>query len=65
MLALIPGAPIKRDQWKMLKTDNIASGAHPTLQALGIVPTPMEAVAPAWLVQYHKAGRFGLRAKTA
>jgi NADH dehydrogenase len=65
VISLIPGAPIKRDQWKMLKTDNIASGAHPTLQALGIVPTPMEAVAPAWLVQYHKAGRFGLRAKTA
>ncbi len=65
VVALIPGGPIKRDQWKMLKTDNVASGAYPTLQALGIAPSPMEAVAPAWLVQYHKAGRFGLRAKTA
>ena len=65
VISLIPGAPIKRDQWKMLKIDNVASGVHPSLQALGIVPTPMEAVAPAWLVQYHKAGRFGLRAKTA
>lgn len=61
----LPGAPIKLDQWKMLKTDNVASGTNPTLHALGIAPTPMEAVAPSWLVQYHKAGRFGLRAKAA
>ncbi|MGN6819499.1 MAG: complex I NDUFA9 subunit family protein [Sphingomonas sp.] len=61
----LPGAPIKLDQWKMLKTDNVASGRNPTLAALGITPTPMEAVAQSWLVQYHKAGRFGLRAKAA
>ena len=61
----LPGAPIKLDQWKMLKTDNVASGALPGLESLGIAPTPMEAVAPSWLVRYRKAGRFGLRAKTA
>jgi len=61
----LPGAPIKLDQWKMLKTDNVASGTLPGLESLGIAPTPMEAVAPSWLVQYRKAGRFGLRAKTA
>lgn len=61
----LPGAPIKLDQWKMLKTDNIASGTLPGLDSLGIAPTPMEAVASSWLVQYRKAGRFGLRAKAA
>ncbi len=61
----MPGAPITLDQWKMLQTDNVASGANPTLAALGIAPTPMASVAPAWLVQYHKAGRFGLRARAA
>ena len=62
LLGFLPGAPIKRDQWKMLKADNVATGTLPGLPALGITPTPLEAVAPAWLVQYHKAGRFGLRA---
>ena len=61
----LPGAPIKLDQWKMLKTDNVASGTLPGLDSLGIAPTPMEAVAPSWLVRYRKAGRFGLRAKVA
>jgi NADH dehydrogenase len=61
----LPGAPIKLDQWKMLRTDNVASGTLPGLESLGITPTPMEAVAASWLVQYRKAGRFGLRAKAA
>jgi uncharacterized protein YbjT (DUF2867 family) len=62
MVGFLPGAPIKRDQWKMLQTDNVATGAVPGLSALGIVPTPMEAVASSWLVRYRKAGRFGARA---
>ncbi|MBS0477771.1 MAG: complex I NDUFA9 subunit family protein [Proteobacteria bacterium] len=62
LFGFLPGAPIKRDQWKMLQTDNVATGALPGLSALGIAPTPMEAVAPAWLVRYRKAGRFGVRA---
>jgi len=62
LFGFLPGAPIKRDQWKMLQTDNVASGTLPGLSALGIAPTPMEAVAPGWLVRYRKAGRFGVRA---
>lgn len=62
MAGFLPGAPIKRDQWKMLQTDNVATGTLPGLSALGIVPTPMQAVAPGWLVRYRKAGRFGVRA---
>jgi NADH dehydrogenase len=62
LVGFLPGAPIKRDQWKMLKTDNVASGTLPGLDSLGIAATPMEAVASAWLVRYRKAGRFGVRA---
>jgi NADH dehydrogenase len=62
MLGFLPGAPIKRDQWRMLQTDNVATGAAPGLAALGVVATPMEAVAPGWLVRYRKHGRFSIRA---
>jgi NADH dehydrogenase len=56
-LGFLPGAPITWDQWLMLQQDNVASGDG--LAALGIVPTPLGAVAPAWLVQYRRHGRFG------
>lgn len=58
----LPGAPITRDQWLMLQSDNIVSAKAKGLAALGIAPTPLEAVAPGWLVQYRKHGRFGVAA---
>lgn len=58
----LPGAPITSDQWKMLQHDNIMSPAAKGLSAFGIDPTPMAAVAPAWLVQYRKHGRFSTHA---
>lgn len=54
-----PGAPITWDQWLMLQQDNVASGTLPGLEAFDIAPTPMEAVAAGWLVQYRRQGRFG------
>ena len=58
----MPGAPITSDQWKMLQSDNVVSAGAKGLSAFGIDPTPMAAVAPAWLVQYRKHGRFASRA---
>ncbi len=55
-LGFLPGAPISWDQWLMLQQDNVAAGAG--LAAFGITPTPLGAVAPHWLVQYRKHGRF-------
>ena len=55
----LPGAPITRDQWKMLQTDNVVSSATLGIADLGITPVPMATVAPGWLVQYRKQGRFG------
>lgn len=55
----MPGAPITSDQWKMLQQDNIVTPGARGLPAFGIDPTPLAAVAPGWLVQYRKHGRFG------
>ena len=57
----LPGAPITRDQWMMLQIDNVASAKGKGLAALGIVPTPLDVVAPGWLVLYRKHGRFGVK----
>jgi len=58
LLAALPGAPISRDQWKLLQKDTVVTQGAEGLQALGITPTPLAAVAPGWLVQYQRAGRF-------
>ncbi len=58
----LPGAPITRDQWLMLQTDNVVSAKSKGLAALGILPTPLDVVAPGWLVLYRKHGRFGATA---
>ncbi|WP_338502763.1 complex I NDUFA9 subunit family protein [Sphingomonas kaistensis] len=55
----LPGAPITRDQWIMLRKDNVASG--PGLEAFGIQPTPLAAVAPDWLDRFNEGGRFASR----
>ena len=58
LLAALPGAPISRDQWKLLQRDSIVGDGAEGLQAIGITPTPLAAVAPGWLVKYQRAGRF-------
>lgn len=58
-LGFLPGAPITADQWKMLQKDAVAAPGSEGLAALGVTPTPLEAVAPTWLVRYRRAGRFG------
>lgn len=56
----LPGAPMTRDQWLMLKRDNVpAVGCH-GLEAFGIKPTPLAAVAPDWLDRYG-GSRFARR----
>ena len=58
LLTFIPGGPISGDQLKMLARDNVVAGAN-GLEALGIVPTPVDAVAHDWMSLYRKHGRFG------
>ena len=56
----LPGAPMTRDQWLMLQRDNVAAAGSPGLDAFGIRPTPLAAVAPEWLDRYG-GSRFARR----
>ncbi|MGU3316494.1 MAG: complex I NDUFA9 subunit family protein [Sphingomonas sp.] len=64
LLAKLPFAPITNDQWLMLQRDNVVAPDAQGLAALGIDPTPLQAVAPEWLVRFRRTGRFGRRAET-
>jgi NADH dehydrogenase len=57
-LGFLPGAPITRDQWAMLQSEAVVGADARGLAELGIVPTPLAAVAPAWLVRFRPNGRF-------
>jgi len=65
LAGILPGAPITRDQWLMLQADNVVAPGAKGFEAFAIKPTPMEAVAPAWLVSYRPHGRFAATNKTA
>lgn len=58
----LPGAPLSSDQWTMLQSDNVAADDASGLEAFGIVPTPLAAVAPDWLGRFVRGGRFAPRA---
>lgn len=62
LFGFLPGAPITLDQWQMLRADNVVPAGDPGIAAFGVQPVPMAAVAPSWLVQYRRHGRFGGRA---
>jgi uncharacterized protein YbjT (DUF2867 family) len=57
----LPGAPITWDQWLMLQSDNVAAPGAPGLEAFGISPTPLAAVAEGWLTSYRRHGRFAAK----
>ena len=57
----LPGAPLTRDQWRMLQRDNVPAKGAPGLEAFGIKPTPLGAVGYEWLDRYHKGGKFAGR----
>jgi len=57
----LPGAPLTHDQWLMLQRDNVPSGKMRGLEAFGIEPTPLAAVAYEWLGRFHRGGKFAGR----
>ena len=61
-LGFLPGAPITRDQYELLKAGNVANGAMPGLRALGVTPRPLGLFLDRWMVRYRKHGRFGTKA---
>ena len=64
LLASLPFAPISKDQWLMLQRDTVVAPGAAGLDALGVEATPLQAVAPEWLVRFRRTGRFGRRAET-
>ena len=57
-LGFLPGAPLTRDQWISLQSDNVVAPQAGNLSAFGIDPVPLSAVAPEWLGRVRAAGRF-------
>lgn len=53
----LPGAPITRDQFRMLGQDNVVAPGARGFSDFGIEPAPMAALAPSWLAQYRRQGR--------
>lgn len=57
----LPGAPLTREQWKMLQSDNLPAAKSKGLAAFGIEPTALGSVAPQWLGRHRQGGRFAAR----
>ncbi len=53
---LVPGKPFTRDQLILLGRDNVVSPGLHGLEALGITPTAIELVVPAYLDRYRPGG---------
>ena len=62
VLGLLPKPLLTSDQVELLKSDNVVSEAAiregRTLQGMGIDPRGIEAIVPAYLYRYRKAGQF-------
>jgi uncharacterized protein YbjT (DUF2867 family) len=56
MLQHVPGKPLTPDQLLLLSRDNVVSSGALGLADLGITPTPVELVVPAYLSRYQPGG---------
>ena len=52
----LPGKPLTRDQLLMLERDNVVAPDAPSLEALGIRPTPVELIVPEYLRRFRRGG---------
>ncbi|WP_390583365.1 complex I NDUFA9 subunit family protein [Erythrobacter sp. MTPC3] len=57
--ASMPGTPMSKDQWTLLKPGSTVSGEHRTFKELGIEPRPLGLFLDKWMTRYRKFGRFG------
>ena len=59
LMELAPGEPLmSRDNLNAMSVDNVTSGHWPGLEALGIRPSPLSAVAPSYLGQDQASARL-------
>jgi NADH dehydrogenase len=57
--AALPGTPMSRDQWTLLKAGNVVSDDALTLADLGIAAKPLGLFLDKWMLRFRKHGRFG------
>ena len=58
LVAGIIAPPVTSDQVELLKSDNVANGGYPGLEALGVTPSTLETVLPTYLYRYRKGGQY-------
>ncbi len=58
----LPGAPLSRDQWALLKDGNVLSGQD-GLKELGVTSRPLGLFLDKWMTRFRKHGRFGTKAR--
>jgi uncharacterized protein YbjT (DUF2867 family) len=58
LMSILPNPPLTPDQVEMLKRDNVVSSGALTLAALGITPTPVEAILPSYLDRFRRGGWY-------
>ncbi|NHN88945.1 complex I NDUFA9 subunit family protein [Acetobacter conturbans] len=56
VLERLPGRMLTRDQIKMLSVDNVVGGNFPGFHELGMTPTPMDLIVPAYMKRYAPGG---------
>lgn len=56
ILQHVPGKPLTPDQLLMLERDNVVSPGAEGLADLGVTPTPVELIVPAYLSRYQAGG---------
>jgi uncharacterized protein YbjT (DUF2867 family) len=57
--AALPGTPMSRDQWTLLKAGNVVAEGARTLADLGIEAKPLGLFLDKWMLRYRQHGRFG------
>jgi NADH dehydrogenase len=57
--AALPGTPMSRDQWTLLKAGNTVAEGALTLAELGIDAKPLGLFLDKWMLRFRKHGRFG------
>lgn len=61
LFASLPGTPMGRDQWELLKSGNTVSGEYPGFAELGIEPRSLDLFLERWMIPYRRHGRFAHR----
>ncbi len=60
VFAALPGTPMSRDQWKLLKPGNVVAPGARGFAELGIEPRSVGLFLEKWMLRFRKHGRFGL-----